>query len=99
LILNGTNGLPLGIMGDESYRQAEQQLEVGDQILFYTDGVTEAHNPAGDMFGTDRLDRVLENCSLQATALLDEVLRALEAFTAGHPADDDRTLVVARIVP
>jgi sigma-B regulation protein RsbU (phosphoserine phosphatase) len=99
LILNGTNGLPLGIMGDESYRQAEQQLEVGDQILFYTDGVTEAHNSAGDMFGTDRLDRVLENCALQATALLDEVLRALDAFTAGHPADDDRTLVVARIVP
>jgi serine phosphatase RsbU (regulator of sigma subunit) len=50
------------------------------------------------MFGTDRLDRVLENCALQATALLDEVLRALDAFTCGHPADDDRTLVVARIV-
>jgi sigma-B regulation protein RsbU (phosphoserine phosphatase) len=98
LILNGTNGLPLGITGDESYKQAEQQLELGDQIVFYTDGVTEAHNSAGVMFGTDRLDRVLENCALQATALLDEVLRALDAFTCGHPADDDRTLVVARIV-
>ena len=50
------------------------------------------------MFGTERLDRVLENCSVQATGLLDEVLRALDAFTAGHPPEDDRTVVVARIV-
>jgi sigma-B regulation protein RsbU (phosphoserine phosphatase) len=98
LILNGTNGLPLGITRDESYSQAEQQLDIGDQIIFYTDGVTEAYSPGGDMFGTERLDRVLENCALQATALLDDVLRALIEFTADHPADDDRTLVVARIV-
>jgi sigma-B regulation protein RsbU (phosphoserine phosphatase) len=98
LILNGTNGLPLGIARDESYSQAEQQLEIGDQIIFYTDGVTEAYNSAGAMFGTERLDRVLENCALQATALLDDVLKALGEFTANHPADDDRTLVVARIV-
>jgi sigma-B regulation protein RsbU (phosphoserine phosphatase) len=98
LILNETNGLPLGISADQGYRQAEQRLQVGDQIVFYTDGVTEAHNVAGEMFGTDRLDRVLENCSVQATGLLDEVLRALEAFTAGHPAEDDRTVVVARII-
>jgi sigma-B regulation protein RsbU (phosphoserine phosphatase) len=98
LILNGTNGLPLGITTDEGYTQAEQRLQVGDQIVFYTDGVTEAHNVAGEMFGTERLDRVLENCSVQATGLLDEVLRALDAFTAGHPPEDDRTVVVARIV-
>ena len=98
LTLNGTNGLPLGISVDESYAQAEQQLEVGDQIVFYTDGVTEAHDSAGRMFGTERLDGVLENCTLQATGLLNEVLRALDSFTAGYPADDDRTLVVARIV-
>jgi serine phosphatase RsbU (regulator of sigma subunit) len=71
---------------------------VGDQVLFYTDGITEAHNARGEMFGTERLDRELENCALQAEALLASILRAVETFAAGHPADDDRTLIVARIL-
>jgi serine phosphatase RsbU (regulator of sigma subunit) len=38
-------------------------IDDGDQIIFYTDGLTEAHNIHGEMFGTDRLDEALENCS------------------------------------
>jgi phosphoserine phosphatase RsbU/P len=74
-----------------------QQFQPGDQIIFYTDGITEASNPEGKQFGTDRLDHALENCSLQASALLDSVLRSVEEFANGHPADDDRTLIVARV--
>src|SRR5205085_10458341 len=76
---------------------AVQQLQPGDQVVFYTDGITEAGDPGGRLFGTDRLDRALANCSLQAAGLLDPVLRAGAEFAAGHPADDDRTLVVARV--
>lgn len=96
-VLDGATGLPLGILPQQHYPECVQQLQSGDQIVFYTDGITEAHNPAGEMFGTARLDQVLELCTLQAQALLDTVLQAVEQFAAGHPADDDRTVIIARI--
>jgi serine phosphatase RsbU (regulator of sigma subunit) len=73
------------------------QLLPGDQIIFYTDGITEARNPQGEMFRTQRLDQALENCSLEASALLVSVLRCVEEFADGCPADDDRTMIVARV--
>ena len=75
-----------------------KQLQTGDQIILYTDGITEARNTEGVLFGTDRLDHELENCSLHAKGLRDSVLRAVDEFTGGHPADDDRTIIVARIL-
>lgn len=96
-VLDGANGLPLGILPEQHYRECVQQLQTGDQIVFYTDGVTEAHNPAGEIFGTARLDQVLELCTLEASALLDTVLHAVEQFADGHPADDDRTVIIARV--
>jgi sigma-B regulation protein RsbU (phosphoserine phosphatase) len=98
LSLNGANGLPLGILTESRYDETTQQLWSGDQIIFYTDGITEAHNPQGQQFGTGRLDRALENCSLQAQALLENLIQAVEAFADHCPAHDDRTLIVARIV-
>jgi sigma-B regulation protein RsbU (phosphoserine phosphatase) len=98
LALDRVRGLPLGIRGEGAYEESVQQLQAGDQIIFYTDGITEALNPDGELFGTERLDQVLENCSLQASALLDSTLRAIEDFAGGRPLHDDRTLIVARIV-
>lgn len=95
--LDGAAGLPLGVKPDVRYEEASQQLEPGDQIVFYTDGVTEAHNPQDEMFGVERLDLALANCRLAARALLDAVLGAVESFAAGRAADDDRTLIVARV--
>jgi sigma-B regulation protein RsbU (phosphoserine phosphatase) len=95
--LDSAGGLPLGIFIGETYPEVKQRLIPGDQIVFYTDGITEARNPAGEMFGLERLDDVLSNCSLVASALLGAVLEAVEQFTVGRPADDDRTLLVARI--
>jgi sigma-B regulation protein RsbU (phosphoserine phosphatase) len=98
LALDEASGLPLGVLAGTRYEEAELSLQVGDQILFYTDGITEAHNVGGDMFGTERLDGELENCVLQAEALLESILRAVETFADGRPADDDRTLIVARVL-
>jgi phosphoserine phosphatase RsbU/P len=95
--LDGVSGLPLGVMAGQVYDQATRVLIPGDQIVFYTDGITEATNPAGLMFGLDQLDQVLSNCHLTADGLIEEVLTALEAFTQGQPAADDRTLLIAKI--
>jgi phosphoserine phosphatase RsbU/P len=96
-LFDGVQSLPLGIAGDEKYPDNLYELMPGDQIVFYTDGVTEAENPAGEQFGLKRLDSVLADCSIGASDLLKEVLRALDEYTAGKAAADDRTVLVAKI--
>jgi phosphoserine phosphatase RsbU/P len=95
--LNGARGLPLGISPAERYHEQRHTLVPGDQLVLYTDGITEAEGPSGELFGTERLDKVLENCSVTASDLLQAVLDAVQEFTAGRPAADDRTLLVAKI--
>jgi sigma-B regulation protein RsbU (phosphoserine phosphatase) len=90
-------GVPLGLVDDEEYEEHVQQLQPGDQIVFYTDGIVDAADAEGRMFGTERLDRVLENCSLHAASLLDTVLASMNAFSEGHPPHDDQTMIVARV--
>ena len=96
--LDGAGSLPLGIVPESRYPETLLQLQPRDQMIFYTDGITEAHNPQGELFGNERLDRTLELCTLEAQALLDTVLESVEAFAAGRAADDDRTLIVARVL-
>ncbi len=95
--LDGVSSLPLGIDGNVTYEEHTQELQPGDQLLFYTDGITEAEGPDGSPFGTERLDRVLTRCTLDATDLLHAVIEAVDEFTAGLPAADDRTLLVAKV--
>ncbi len=97
LSLDGVANLPLGLFPDQRYVQSNQALRPGDQIVFYTDGITEATNASGKMFGLARLDEALANCHLTADGLIRAVLDALAEFTGGEPADDDRTLLVAKI--
>lgn len=95
--LIGLDGIPLGIDADVVYGERTEQLQPGDQIIFYTDGITEATNAAGEMFGVGRLDRVLGGCREEASELLSAVLGALEEFTGGKPPVDDQTLLVAKV--
>lgn len=95
--LDEAQGLPLGIMDEGDYTTATVALQAGDQIIFYTDGITEARNSAGEMFGAARLDEVLAHCSLTAEGLIDDVIRRLDTFTGATPYVDDRTLLAARV--
>jgi sigma-B regulation protein RsbU (phosphoserine phosphatase) len=96
-LLDGATSLPLGISPVEQYREQTYRLVPGDQLVLYTDGITEAHNAQGEMFGLSRMDKVLENCAVGASDLLESVLAALREFTGDQPAHDDRTLLVAKI--
>jgi sigma-B regulation protein RsbU (phosphoserine phosphatase) len=95
--LDGAKKLPLGISLEETYEEDTRLLRPGDQVIFYTDGITEAEDPSGEMFGVQRLDAVLGGCPDDASALLEAVLRDLEQFTGGRPPADDRTLLVAKV--
>jgi sigma-B regulation protein RsbU (phosphoserine phosphatase) len=94
--LNRAQRLPLGIKPDESYTEQTVQLQSGDQAVFFTDGVIEAVNSEGDVFGSDRIDAALSACPSSAEHLIQTILRELTAFTAGVPVADDRTLVVVK---
>jgi serine phosphatase RsbU (regulator of sigma subunit) len=52
-------GMPLGLMPEQSYDEAEAQLECGDRLVLFSDGLIEAHDPAGVMFGDPRLKEQL----------------------------------------
>ncbi len=95
--LDAAQRLPLGVSLTEKYVEAIYPLTPGDQIVFYTDGITESQNSAGEVFGEQRLDAALGRCRDVASELINAVLSDLEAFTEGQPPSDDRTLLVAKI--
>ena len=95
--LETTPGLALGILPDYSYPARETTLQDGEALLLYTDGVTEALNPAREMFTAGRLLAALERRPDEAPrALADHLLEALAGFTAGAPQADDITLMCLR---
>jgi serine phosphatase RsbU (regulator of sigma subunit) len=93
-------GMPIGLMPFAEYEKAEVALEPGDLIVLYTDGLTEAANPAGDEFGIDRLEAVVRRHATEPlVALAVAIETAIEVFVDGTPFGDDRTLVVLRREP
>jgi len=85
-------GIPFGVDADRSYRIAETRLRSGDTLFLYSDGITEAFNPAGEEFGTQRLESVLAAAAGKgAAALVADVLAATVAFADGAEQSDDIT--------
>jgi sigma-B regulation protein RsbU (phosphoserine phosphatase) len=92
-------GAAIGLVEDDTlYGLGVIQLQIGDILLFCTDGVTEAINPSGEQFGWQRLAQsVSQGGRSSARDLVRRVRQDLEKFTQGQPQDDDITLVVCRI--
>lgn len=86
-------GIPFGIDPDRPYRIAEAALAPGDALFLFSDGITEAINPAGDIFGEERLEKILDTAHRprDAAALVSDVLAATAEFAAGAEQSDDIT--------
>jgi serine phosphatase RsbU (regulator of sigma subunit)/pSer/pThr/pTyr-binding forkhead associated (FHA) protein len=92
-----TGGTVLGLFEEASYEEDAVQLETGDVLVTFSDGVTEALNPAGDEFGDDRLVACVEARRGQPPqAILDHVLKELRDFCGDATQADDITLVLVR---
>ena len=90
-------GPVLGVFDGRTYELGSAQLAPGDRVILFTDGVTEACNPAGEEFGEARLLRLLrEHRALSADALQAKILSAAAEFSGG-PWQDDATLVVLAV--
>jgi len=86
-------GMPLGMMQGTCYDEHEVILMPGENLLFYSDGLVEAHNPAREMFGFPRLQKLLEQPAQEGT-LIDYLLDELTRFTGDRwEQEDDVTLV------
>jgi serine phosphatase RsbU (regulator of sigma subunit) len=89
-------GMPLGLMPDMSYEEKETILEAGEAALFYSDGLVEAHDPMGEMFGFPRL-RALVAEHGEDRSLGEYLLEQLYAFVGeGWEQEDDITLLTLR---
>jgi serine phosphatase RsbU (regulator of sigma subunit)/ketosteroid isomerase-like protein len=87
-------GMPLGLMPGLSYEEHETILTVGESVLFYTDGLTEAHNSQGEMFGTPRLRSLLSDRFESRRDLSAALVKELRRFTGeGWEQEDDITLL------
>jgi sigma-B regulation protein RsbU (phosphoserine phosphatase) len=93
-------GQPLGLLDQPAIDARSLTLEPGSSLLLYTDGVTEAMNPAGEMFGLERTEAVLSERGGGASAsqMCSGLHRALEVFRRTEPAGDDITTVVIKSV-
>ena len=93
-------GFMLGIMPDEVYGEREVALEPGDKLLFYTDGLVEARNEIGELFGTQRLTGCFTEHGREPSAeLLAHVLERQRGFSGQTPLTDDVTAAVVEVVP
>jgi len=92
------NGLILGPFPEARYESAERNLEPGDRILMYTDGIIEAFNAEEEEFGDQRLKDLLSNCGdLSAESFADKILDEVRLWSGVKPDDtleDDLTLIV-----
>jgi serine phosphatase RsbU (regulator of sigma subunit) len=87
-------GEMLGLFPSLTARDRQVDLGPGDLLLAYTDGVTDARDPEGRLFGEQRLrDSVREHRQAGSAAAVAGVLNAVDAFAAGTPAADDVTLL------
>lgn len=89
--LETERGLPLGI-GLGEYSEAEIHLSQGSRLLFYSDGITEATNPAGEEYGAERLEKHFRRSDASAESILEDV----RTFADGEGLHDDATVILVK---
>jgi len=96
--LFGVHGSPaLGIVPDVQYKTGRYTLAAGDKIVLYTDGVTEAHSPAKELFGEERLFEILKRESNKSPEeLYGKIIKELNGFQNGEIFDDITLLILER---
>jgi len=90
----GSGSYPLGVFPDATWKTAEADLDAGDLLLLYTDGITEARRN-GDLFGEERLKRLLKRKRVSVVRLPHLILEQVLAFCDGALKDDAAILALS----
>jgi sigma-B regulation protein RsbU (phosphoserine phosphatase) len=88
-------GVPIGIMEDTDYKQAKVKFNPGDIVVLYTDGITEMRNENKEEYGIQRVKKlIINNNHLNASEILEILIRDVETFRGEVPPHDDTTALV-----
>src|SRR5581483_12337687 len=86
-------GLPLGLFDDAEYDEFTFQAEPDDVFVFFSDGILDATNRAGELFGRTRVEKIIAECSSQpAESIVKSIFKAATEHAAGTAAFDDQTV-------
>jgi sigma-B regulation protein RsbU (phosphoserine phosphatase) len=91
-------GFAVGFFEDSSYSLLEDRLEVGDALLMFTDGITEAQDLSGDAFGVQRLSAALASTTENQSCsdMLNDILDDFDAFRGERLIRDDVTVLLLK---
>lgn len=91
-------GLPLGLFDETQYDEFEFRMKPGEMFVFFSDGILDARNRKGDLFGRGRVERVISECTGQtADCVVDSLFKAVAEHSAGVETFDDQTVVAIRV--
>jgi phosphoserine phosphatase RsbU/P len=91
-------GFPLGMFAEADYEEFSVSAQPGDAFVFVSDGITDAENSAGDMYGMDRLcEMVCSHRHLEAKQIAESIFADVARFQAGRDRFDDETILVLRV--
>lgn len=93
------SGMPIGIARDQDFEEVSRPLAAGDALLMYTDGVTEAMDEDGDLYGRDRLVKLMKAGPASIRDLVEAVVGDVAKFSGDRPQRDDICLVGFRRLP
>ena len=89
----------MGILEEAEYTEEQCDIAAGHIVLIATDGIREARNRYGEMFGKDALQNIIRQNALASSAhMLQSVFTALDLFRQGVKSEDDMTLVVVKVL-
>jgi len=91
--LDAVANYPIGIDASEAFDEAKVYIFPGNTLLLYTDGVTEARNPANEMFSEERLRLILGKSDRRPAELVQHIERTLVAFRQSRQQQDDQAVV------
>ncbi|PYX70680.1 MAG: serine/threonine protein phosphatase [Acidobacteria bacterium] len=91
-------GLPLGLFDDAEYDEFTFRAKPGDMFVFFSDGILDARNAEGELFGRQRVEQIVARCAGRpADYVVDCLFKAVEEHAAGVEAFDDQTVVAIKV--
>src|SRR5450755_3683781 len=91
-------GLPLGLFDEADYDEFKFRMKPGDMFVFFSDGILDARNRKGELFGRGRVEKIIAECTEQsADCVVDTLFQAAAEHSAGVEAFDDQTVVAIKV--
>lgn len=91
-------GLPLGLFDEAEYDEFQFRMKPGDLFVFFSDGILDARNSNGELFGRGRTERVVAECAdKSASCVVESIFKAVSEHAAGVETFDDQTVVAIRV--